>query len=50
MRSLVYGVAVLDPLTFVSAAVLLAVASVAACLVPARRATQIDPNVALRHE
>lgn len=50
MRGLVYGVTVLDPLTFIAAAVLLALAGIAACWVPARRATQIDPNVALRQE
>jgi len=50
MRGLVYGVTVLDPLTFIAAAVLLSLAGIAACWVPARRATQIDPNVALRLE
>lgn len=50
LRGLVYGVTVLDPLTIFCTVVLLAVAGVAACWIPARRATRIDPNVALRQE
>jgi predicted permease len=44
------GLPVTDPLSFVAAALLLAVAAVAACYVPARRASRLDPLVALRHE
>jgi predicted permease len=47
---LLFGVPPLDPLTFGGAAVLFAVIGLAACYVPARRATRIDATEALRHE
>jgi len=50
LRSLLFGVAAVDPLTFVTAAFLLVVAALFACLVPARRAMRINPNSALRYE
>jgi len=46
----VYGVAPLDPLTLVGAALLLGVVSMLACSLPARRAAKIDPMKALRYE
>ena len=48
--SLLFGVKPLDPLTFVGSALVLLGAAMAATWIPARRATRIDPIVALRHE
>ena len=50
MRSLLYGVTPTDPFTFVGVSALLLVAATGASLIPARRATRIDPIVALRAE
>jgi putative ABC transport system permease protein len=50
MASLLVGVSPNDPITFVIVAVLLALVALAACLIPAHRATHIDPNSALRYE
>jgi len=50
MKSLLVDVSAYDPLTFVSVTSLLIGVSLVACLVPARRATRVDPLIALRHE
>jgi predicted permease len=50
MRSFIFGIRATDPVTFVSIAVLLTVVSVAACVIPARRAMTVDPLVALKYD
>jgi ABC-type antimicrobial peptide transport system permease subunit len=48
MRSVVYGVSPLDPVSLVTAVGALALAALAATLGPARRATRVDPLLAIR--
>ena len=50
MANMIYGVKAGDPPTFCAVALVLSAVALAATIIPARRATRVDPTITLRHE
>jgi len=50
LQTMLFDIKAADPITFSSLATLLAAVALVACLIPAQRASRVDPLLALRHE
>jgi putative ABC transport system permease protein len=50
LKSLLFQVSALDPVTYISVSLLLLLVALLACYLPARRATAVDPLIALHYE